>query len=245
MMNPENRSRLNQIPASESLRSCERLKPGYKLLLAGPGFLGGFAFKEVGRINEILKSVGDFDEALARTLLYEYFSIHSLFSRMVGKENIVVIKTSTIEVKSSTNNMIAALKRVQFPDNSEFKQIDADFLSQGYLNWPRDAYTLLDDKLMVDSTALKINGDNIIKSSLGEGGQVLVRKKAILVTPGIWKYNKTEINSLQGQGYRVGYLPFVDETKQKYDFMETHIDGHSTLIEDREGKLNFLLQARK
>jgi hypothetical protein len=222
----------NIIP--ETQRQNERLKPGHKLLLAGPAFLASFAFTE--KVNKTLVARKKFNEMAFTSLLTEYVSIHDLLSELVGKENIVVTETALTFGKETSNGIV--WKNIQLPtERFGLCSVNIPFLTEHYRSWPRDAYSLINEKILINKDAWTISDENIKISNLGEEGKVLSKGKSILVTPDIWKKSQEEIQKLTQEGYRIGMLPFVDPTKQKYDFKETHFDGHTSLIKDKNDNL--------
>jgi hypothetical protein len=207
----------------EEHQQAERLQHGHKLLLAGPDFLVSFAFLD--KVDKELRRKSGLDEDVLLSLLKEYASIYELLAGLVGKENIIVAKTEFTFGKNSPTGV--QLQSVNLPNELSFGAVEIPPLSKFYRAWPRDAYTLVDAKVLISKDAWSTQGKNMEYSGLAEGGRVLARGKAILVTPDIWKTSKDEIRSLQERGFKVGRLPFVDPVKQKYDFKENHIEGEN------------------
>ncbi|MDP2585997.1 MAG: hypothetical protein Q8P29_03900 [Candidatus Levybacteria bacterium] len=218
--------------SDEIQKTCERLKPGHKLSLAGPNFLTAFAF--IDKENNALNYAGRVNEKTMISLFNEYDSIYKLLKRLVGK-NLIVIKTDFTVGKSTPTG--PEFKNIDLPNEMSYGSVSAPFLTTFYRSWPRDAHTLINGKILANKDAWNIEKDNIRISGLGEGGKVFTKKNSILVTPDIWKNSRDEIRGLINIGFKVGYLPFVDPKKQRHDFKENHLDGHSGLIEDKNGQL--------
>lgn len=214
----------------------EKLPPGHKLLLAGPASLVAFGLGTKEGSTGPLPRFQPNQQAVER-LFAEYQSIFDLLVRILGRERILVIKTKLILGKNSPDGAIQFQSR-ELPEELAFGSTEIPYLSDFFASWPRDAHTLVDGQILANSQAWRIQGERIQPSLLGEGGKVLLKGKAILVTPDIWRTaRRGEIPSLRNRGFRVGCLPFVDPSKQQFEFKEDHVDGHASLIEDKTGKL--------
>jgi hypothetical protein len=224
---------------SEGLKEQnERLKPGQKLLLAGHSFLAAFAFEH--DINRIPLFKNNLNEDRLNNLMKEYFSIYGLLSGLVGKEN-VLVTDNCLEVGKSTYGKTVH-EEVRLPDgNLNLQTIAAPFITDYYHCWPRDAHSLINGKVLTNKDTWTVQDKDISVSGLGEGGKVLVKDQAILITPDIYKSSKDEIGRLIKEGYRIGVLPFVDPSKQKHEFRADHIDGHASLIKDKDDKLTLVV----
>jgi hypothetical protein len=227
--------KFRQIPSSEGFRQNERLKPGQKLLLSSIDYLTSFTFldkkfNEDGSIS--LSAKEKIDDKLLESIFKEYFSIYGLLAGLVGKENITVVKN---ELKLSVDPKTGKDIPVNLPDDLGAKKLP--FLTEFFHTWIRDAHTLLNGKIFTNPNAWTQKDANTIMSGLGEGGKVLTRSKSILVTPDIYETSKADIKNLSSSGFKIGYLPFVDKSKQKNLFHEEHVDGHATLVEYVGGRL--------
>ncbi|KKQ29389.1 MAG: hypothetical protein A3H17_00400 [Candidatus Levybacteria bacterium RIFCSPLOWO2_12_FULL_37_14] len=221
----------------EASKQSERLLPGHKLLLAGPGNLLPFS---LAKEKSLFREEIIFDEHLMQSIFMEWYSIYNLFINLVNKDNIIVSKTDTTIGKSNEDSSIN-WESIDLPEELSFDAIKIPFLSQASSCWPRDAYTLLDGEVLANLFAWGAPPEGIKLSGLGEQGKVLVKNKSILVTPDVWRKSKDEILGLTRNGFKVGCLPCVDTSKQSYKFTELHIDGHSALIEDKNGTLVLLV----
>lgn len=78
---------------------------------------------------------------------------------------------------------------------------------------------------------------------MGEGGAVLQRNNTVLISKAKRSsIDRKTIQDLVGQGFKVGYLPRVDVTRQKFqDYAVEHNDGHAALVEDNSGKSNLVV----
>lgn len=213
----------------------ERLKPGEKLLLAGPAAVLSFAIALHGGKNA---------EEIGRSrILREYAAIHYTFSQLVGKENLIVLKNK-IGVKKQLDSGEIVYEDIFLPETDIFNERELPFLSWRGSYWPRDAYGVFGDQLYVNGDCWKAEYLEIFgakASCLGEQGKVLHAGDVVLVTPDIWKKNKEELRELQDRGLRVGWIPFVDPYEQRYGIIEDHIDGHASLIENKEGGLSLVV----
>ncbi len=112
----------------------------------------------------------------------------------------------------------------------------------------RDTFTRIDrDLVFVDGdSSPDVQESGIVKKSLlGEGGKVLVAGKAVIVTPDLWFNHraKQDIAAIKGQGCKVLYLPLVSSVNQlkgKESFVDSHIDGHVSLILDEKERPHLL-----
>lgn len=210
--------------------SNERLYPGHKLLLAGPASILGFTIaqsRKKGLTTEINTDI-----------LKEYLSIYELLSNLLGSENLVVSKNDVVVGHSLPYGGIE-FKSIPLPNDINLGGKSILFFQGKASFWPRDAFSLLGDSVFVDSNYWQtdyIQRFEFITSPLGEGGKVLHKTNAMLVTPDIWK-EKKELNELREKGFKIGCIPFVDPVKQKFKFIENHIDGHASLLEDKNGEL--------
>jgi hypothetical protein len=222
--------------ANEISKQSERLLPGHKLLLADPASLLAFSLAKKSPSEKMFK----LDERLMLSIFAEWHSIYNLFVNLVGKDNIVVSKTDITVGKHNKDSSIDR-KSFDLPEKLSFGAIGIPFLSKFYLSWPRDAYIALADKIFANPKAWNMPSKDIEISELGEQGKVLTKNKAILVTPDVWKKSRHQISELTQDGFDVGCLLNVDKCKQNYRFEESHIDGHSALIEDKNGDLVLLV----
>ena len=220
---------------SEGLKEKnERLKLGQKLLLAGHSFLAAFAFEH--DINGVPVFRNNINEKYFNNLMREYFSIHKLLSGLVGKENLLITENYLTIGKGSRDKV--QYEDVRLPSSDfDLPTIAAPFMNSHYHSWPRDAHVMLGAEILTNKDAWTVQDKDISVSGLGEGGKVLVKDKAILVTPDIHKSSKDEIGKLTKEGYHIGVLPRVNPVKQKYGFMNEHIDGHASLIKDKDDNL--------
>lgn len=225
------------LPSGEvSSKEQQRLPLGHKLLLAGPAFLMAFCFKDQEAKPKAEQR--NLEEAMS-VMMREYYSIHNLFTGLLGKENIIVVANSLIVGKTGARGV--NWREVNLPKELDFGSEPAAWLREFYCSWPRDAHTIVGDRILANEKAWSAKLEALEFSGLGEGGKVLIRNNGILVTPDIWKQSKLEIDDLRQRGFNVGYLPSVNPSKQKYDLKKDHIDGHASLIEDKNGELVLLV----
>jgi hypothetical protein len=215
-------------------KEAQRLKPDHKLILAELGFLGTFALMRKDKKTQVF--TGILNEGLLKHLTLEYVSIQRLLTHLVGKENLIITATS-IKMGKETSTGISWEEIRPPTEQFGFHTTDVSFLSEKSLYWPRDTYTLIDEEIFAKRDIRAPQGEKIHTSNLGEGGCVLTKENAVLVTPNVWKNSKHEILALQQKGYKTGMLPLVDPAKQKYGFVENHIDGHAALIKGRNSQL--------
>ncbi len=210
--------------------SAERLRPGYKLLFSGPATMIAYTF-----IRSEL--TGDDDQSLR--LIAEYHTIFNTLCNTVGRENLVVADAPVITAKHTIAGL--AVREFRVPTELNFGAVPIPFFHDDDRLWPRDAYTVFQNRLLIypDVWYGPLPQDQITAFSLlGEGGKVLTRLKALLVTEDIWQSSDPSLVELRSHGMRIAPLPFVDQSKQKYTFPLDHIDGHALLVETkRQGLL--------
>lgn len=223
----------------EKLRSAEKLPPGHKLILAGPAFLLALSISPEDKLGTFFRKPSQLNGNLLQEIMSEYDSIFQLFSRIVGPENLIVAKNAITVGKDSPAGI--ALKDIELPPELDYGGVDLGFLTKPYSCWPRDAFSLLNGRIIGNKNAWNDHDYPTAIGLLGEGGKVLSKKDAILVTPDIWKTQKKILKMFKQEGINVGVLPFVETAKQKYDFKEDHIDGHANLLEDKNGELVLLV----
>jgi hypothetical protein len=210
----------------EAFRGNEKLKPGQKLLLSSIDNLMAFTFfdkkfNEDGTVSLSFKE--KIDDDLAKSIIREYYSIYGLLAGLVGRENIIVLKNK-LNIGTTEKDAI-----IPIPDDFGAKRLP--FLTDFFHTWIRDAHTILNDKIFTNRDAWIEQDNNTEISKIGEGGKVLTRSKSILITPDIYEESKEDLQNLINSGFKIGYLPFVDASKQKNRFHKEHIDGHTTLVE--------------
>ncbi len=215
--------------------SEKRLPPNHKLLLAGPAFLLTFTFFDQEKRIQSSPNQG----TLERTI-EEYFSIHHLFTLLLGPENILVAKTGIILGHQKISEI--EWEEITLPEdlimNLGLQETEIPFLSKFHHSWPRNAFNLIGGEIYAKEGALVEEIPGIRISPLGDNGSVLHRKNAVLVTQDIWRNHKNEIEELKEKGFSVGSLPLVNPSKQKYkNFPEEHLDCHACLIEGDDSKL--------
>ncbi len=226
-----------------------RLPPGFKLLLSGPGSVLPFAFQDESSTQTTLvtsknmgiaASVGHglSEYALAR-IISEYAEIHALTTSLVGAKNLVVARNPVILGKNIDGALVT--NSLPVPQQLDFNSQEIGFLETYFKLWPRDSHTVLGDQVLSRSDSWRGDYPKRKVSLLGEGGKVLTRKKAVLVTPDVWRYGRDEVMGLMNLGFKVGSMPFVEAGKQEYVFNEEHIDGHVTLIENDMGNMYLLV----
>lgn len=226
------------IIAHEISKQTERLLPGHKILLGGPA---GLLNVNCTRDKPSLQKKVKFDEQLAQQMFAEWFSIYSLLAHLVGKDNVVVADTDAA-VERNNKGFFVNRGSTNLLNGLNFNTAGAPYLSEDFLCWPRDAYTLLDNKILANIYAWGVTPPKNVKlSGLGEQGKVLIKDKAILVAPDIWATSQNEISELKQSKFKVGCLPCIDTTKQNYKLVDMHIDGHSALIKDKNGDLVLLV----
>jgi len=212
----------------------KRLKPGQKLLLAGHSFLASLAFEQ--DVSGITPLKNNLNQEKLFHLMNEYFSINNLLLRLVGKENLLITENFLAVGKISEGKTVR--EDIRLPSgNSALQTVKTPFLTNIYNCWPREAHTLIDGKILINNSAWKLQNSAITVSDLGEGGKVLTQDKTILVTPDIYEKAKDELKNLISEDYRIGVLPLVMKAKQGFDFTGSHIDGHASLIKDKNNKL--------
>jgi hypothetical protein len=159
----------------------------------------------------------------------------------VGQENLVLAKVNLYlgdSVKSAFLN-----SPTELPPGIDMNATDMPFFdSYEYASnpWMKGVLTKIGSNIYVNPNYWKESysvNPNLRFSALGDHGQVLTRKKSVLVTPYVWQNASRDIRKLQGEGYKIAVLPLVDPKKQKFPFVKEHIDGHSALIEEHDGDL--------
>lgn len=226
-----------------------RLPSGHYLLMPNPGFLAGMAFKmtrEQMRKPHIKFSELDhglFDEN-ANKAQAEYDSLLSLLSMHLGFGNIIIVKNKVTVVKTGKYGD-PSFHSEDYPDLKEFKNIKLRFASSLDSPWTRDCFVSIGNVTFVnpDNIGDFEESETVIKSVLGEGGSVLQAKKTVLVSEDLWtsRKNDKDFQLLKDMGFIVAPLPQIDPLKQKFEFNESHIDGHAALIVDKDNNLRLLV----
>lgn len=199
----------------------ERIKPGFKLVLAGPDV----ALLDQEPLDHIERpwpwhTEHEFNEASLR----EYFAIYNVLKNVVQAKDLVVIKglhEAYIQNHIQTGSM---------PETADIPLLDAY-----YQNWPRDTLTLVGEKVLPRHGVWK--GDN--GWWLGEGGAVLSRNRTLLVAESLFIESGAEIKWLLQRGIRVAKLPHV-QSFTRTSYYKHHIDGHAALIESKDHSLVLL-----
>lgn len=201
----------------------ERIKPDFKLVLAGPGvgLLDQEPFDHIERPWPWLTE-HEFNEASLR----EYFAIYNVLKNVVSTENLVVIRNDDAEVN------VQHMRTWPRPEAVNISSILDP--RHYYRNWPRDALTLVGDEVLLRRRAWR--GDS--GWLLGEGGAVLSRNRTLLVAKGLFTEGGCdEVNYLsRKRGMQIASLPDV-KSFAKTSYIKYHIDGHSSLIENRDHNL--------
>ena len=174
-------------------------------------------------------------------LMAEYKAILRPLIDHIGVENLALLRN--VEISNEIGS----------PPDIDIETISARPLSKKVSSpwWPRDNSTTIEDFTFVHPEGIfsaATESDNVIRSYLGEGGTVLHAGKAVLVVEELWKLRKQDkaFPTLQERGFVVAPLPGVVAEKQVFplahnDGRVSHIDGHATLITDRQGCLRLLI----
>ncbi len=217
----------------------ERIPSGHKILMPDSMALATLSMKRPG--DEGISFMPTIDQEALTGLLNEHAAIKALLIDLVGRRNVIIARTSMISDTHGDGISVARTAPIDVLPDSR----NVPFLEQSYgVCWPRDAFSVINGQILINRR-LWTYADGLVRpSSFGDGGKVLPWKQTILVSKDIWDAQKrAEIVDLRNQGLKVGFLPRVDPDKQEWDFNweQNHIDGHNSLIEDRNGGMNLLV----
>lgn len=117
------------------------------------------------------------------------------------------------------------------------------FYSDSY--WPRDFSASINGFTFLNPDAFDVmhTPNSVVFSSFGEGGGVIAARNAVLVNPFVWQNKRHDagFNLLRNNGYVIAPLPLVEDKGQKHPYVDTHIDGHASLIIDKQGGLRLFV----
>lgn len=174
---------------------------------------------------EHIISRGDRNDPTAMMRL-EYLAIYDLLSGLVGKDRLMVV-----------NNYDEIRRYKEKVPLTAVGNLQRDFRA-----WPREAHSYLPGMLLCNFEAWKSPSGWRRPWMLGEGGAVLSTRQTILVSGALKEVAEEEISFLRHSSYKVGILP--SPYLSLAGIVPGHIDGYSTLIEDKDGQPVLLVAKR-
>lgn len=212
------------------MSQLERLKPGMKLLLAGPDMIVNFIGGSKAPARKFHSS--NFD-----SMVSEYHAIHALFCSIVGSENLVIIDN-----RDSWNYEYQ--RQAQVYINEQFRtipQVKIPGLHSRNYYYPRDAHTFLGNEMVVNTLSWGNDTDGYpLGSCLGEGGAVLSRGNYVIMSEELAEVEWYQLPALKAKDIKIGTVP-SPAIGLPGNFARAHIDGHVALIEDIKGILTLLV----
>ncbi len=208
------------------------------VVIASPAFLAGFALVPGEEIPEEIERM--IDDNLLVSLWEEYFDIYDTIVRARGEDHIVVVENELKLPQILPNNQIES-QPLPIPEQFISKQQAVNWLESFYCYWPRNAYLEVDGQIFFFPEAWRGIDGLVSLSYLGDGGRVLAKQDAIIVTPTIWNLAGNDLDKMRARGFKVAVIPTVNPVKQKFNFCQRDIDGHSQLIEGSNDQLHLLV----
>jgi hypothetical protein len=229
----------------EILIPREILTPGDKeiILFPQPGALLSLAFKENKKP----------DDSQVDKIIEEHLSVLAALCSVVDHENVYLVQTDLIMAKRTASGVDIISSTP--PDMKYFPSIrlggqeslPIEMQKFGERVFLRDLFTIINGFCFVDPDASPDvkEDDRIIRSSLGEGGKVLQAGRVIVVSEDLWQdpSSRKHLEELRRKGYLVAYIPPVEANLQfgtGGEFIRSHIDGHTSLVTGKDGKMYFL-----
>lgn len=229
------------LPKDEALVQNKEVTPipaGHKLIMPSIDFLLPFAIDTNDPSNALVRSLAGarVNESRLRDFVLEHSAIYSALEAVVGSENMIVIQTSVISIKNGIAGETSANQ-----DKTPYVPQEFPYLRSINKGWPRDAHTLIDGQIHAHKSYWTRDDEALLDSPLGIGGSVLVSGNAVITTPEVYRECKEKRVSVGKR--KIVQVPSVLPQSQKFDFDETHIDGHLALVRGKSGK-NGLFAAR-
>lgn len=166
------------------------------------------------KARALLGKKGSSVEDAQRPLMMEYCSVLEVLQEVIGPDRLAIIG----------------------------KNLTVPHFSEIYTSWPRDAFTLIDDGvIMPNKSAWSWDLRRIWfdEPDLGAGGTILARQKKILFGGCFVDSTRRSAVKLGQAGFQVSPMPFVKYSN--YPYAEYHIDGHASLVEAANGRLHLLV----
>lgn len=190
-----------------------------------------------------------------KLLIDEYFSILNALKENYDNYQIAIVKNQLVFYDDILKKAICQkLSDVPGFTNVTLKNKQSNNpIEQGVINdtptvWTRDGFTSFDDFTLINPKYFDKNtipeSDSITYSYLAEGGSVLTMDKIVLISENLWNIRNKDkgYHRLIKEGYCVEPLPLVNEEKQKYGFEPNHIDGHISLIKNKNNEIFLLVE---
>jgi hypothetical protein len=186
-----------------------------------------------------------FGKELGEQAIDEYFSVLRALDSVRGHELKIVKNATTLLTKDEFGRTVP--KTADFEDITGVENIELRLPPYATENsFPRDIFVNLGDFLFVNPAAIEIANTGLVyPSPLGEGGKVLCSGKSVIVSEDIWSNRelKPQFKMLKEAGYKFGAIPLVrNDNRERGEnyFVGDHIDGHTAIIADKDGRNHVL-----